>query len=138
MHLPLHHEGFRQWRLDKIAEYRPDVVVNLGDWHDSDYASRWGDQNDDHDWDSETEFALLAQDAKDIREAASPDARIVFLLGNHDDNGRCPGRVPKKVRASVEEPRLVCIAAPTPIDPSRLVRSFCRGRFPSSVFVILL
>lgn len=101
LHLPLHHEGFRQWRLEQISKHKPDVVVNLGDWHDSDYASRWADLNDDHNWDSEAEFALLAKDAGETRKAAG-DAKIVWVLGNHDANPAMPGRVPKKVRASVE------------------------------------
>ena len=94
-HLPVHSEQFRQWRLEKIREFKPDVVVNLGDWLDADAASRWPNE---HEWTLKDEYRLLAQDANDIREAAGPDAKLVWLLGNHDDNLRAPNRIPKKLR----------------------------------------
>ena len=97
--MPIQCEEFRQWRLQKIREFKPHVVVNLGDWHDANYASRWDNEDD---WDAVAEFDLLAQDARETREALGPKGRIVWLHGNHDDNPQQPGRIPKKVRSAVE------------------------------------
>lgn len=73
--------------------------MNLGDWHDSDYASRWDNENH---WTALSEFEALRDDALDLRKAA-PRARFVWVHGNHDDNPLQPGRVPEKVRGAVEE-----------------------------------
>lgn len=94
-HFPVHSEEFRQWRLAKIREIRPDVVVNMGDWLDADAASRWPNE---HDWTLQQEYDLAAKDARETREAAGPDARLVWLLGNHDANLEAPNRIPKKLR----------------------------------------
>jgi hypothetical protein len=98
VHVPIHCEEFRQWRLEKIREHKPDVIINLGDWHDANYASRWDNEDD---WDALAEFDALRQDAIDT-QAAAPNAQIVWLHGNHCSNGMQPGRIPKKVRGAVE------------------------------------
>lgn len=96
VHLPIQSEEFRQWRLDKIREVKPDVVINLGDWIDADGASRWENEND---WTLQQEYDALGADAKDIRDAA-PLARLIWVQGNHDANLEQPGRVDKRLRAA--------------------------------------
>ena len=76
-------------------------MVNLGDWHDSAFASRW---ENEEDWDSETEFKATAEDAQQLNDAA-PRAKFIYLEGNHEDNMRQPGRIPKPLRASIAERR---------------------------------
>jgi hypothetical protein len=96
-HNPIQHKGFQGFRNDVLRAMDPDWVVNLGDWHDAAFASRW---ENEEDWDSEDEFRELANDARQINESA-PNARRILLEGNHDDNVSQPGRLPKSVRKSL-------------------------------------
>lgn len=98
-HLPIHSEQFRQWRLEQIREYNPDYVVNLGDWIECKFGSRWPS---DHKFDARREFHALKADAEDIRNAASK-AKLVWVHGNHCDNWNQPGRLPEDLRTLVGE-----------------------------------
>lgn len=108
-HNPIQHKGYQDFRDDVLRAVDPDWVVNLGDWHDAAFASRW---ENEEDWDSEDEFRCLADDARRINEAA-PRARRVLLEGNHDDNVSQPGRLPKAVRNSILARRDSILAAHT-------------------------
>ena len=96
LHLPVHCESYRQWRLDQIREHKPDYVICLGDQIDADGASRWENEND---WTLQTEYTWLAKDFREIEEAA-PGAKLVWVQGNHDANLEEPGRISPKLRAA--------------------------------------
>jgi predicted phosphodiesterase len=93
-HHPLADEDTTKWRLSEIKQFKPDVVVNLGDWMDADAASRWPNE---HQWTLADEYRAVASDAIAVRSAA-PSAKLVWLHGNHDDNLTSPNRIPIKLR----------------------------------------
>lgn len=94
-HVPLHDRWACERLVSRIAEYKPHVVVCLGDLYEADSASRWPSE---YDWTLEHEFAEADAVLLSIREAA-PNATLVFLPGNHDDNMLSIARIPRKVRS---------------------------------------
>lgn len=79
---------------DRIEEYKPDVILCLGDQFEADSASRWSSE---YSWDLEHEFAEGNKVLRNLR-MANPDAQCILLPGNHDDNLLSIDRIDKKVR----------------------------------------
>ena len=101
LHAPLTHKGYFEWMLRQIEDFRPDVVVNLGDWFEGKPAkrfSKWPGET----WTLEAERRAVADQAEAIN-AVAPDAKKVWLYGNHDFNqhGDDPDRVPADYKDSV-------------------------------------
>lgn len=80
--------------MSLVREYKPDVLVCLGDVLDADAASRFP-QEDPKALSSEYETMNTM-----LREAseAAPKAQLVFMEGNHELNIRDKLRLPKAVR----------------------------------------
>lgn len=93
-HHPVSDAENTEWRNRQIAEFQPDVVVHMGDWMDADAASRWPNE---HEWTLQDEYDAVAADARTINRLV-PDAKKVWIMGNHDDNLESPNRIPKKLR----------------------------------------
>lgn len=81
--------------MKAISEHKPDLIVHLGDGHEASAASRF-DEESEHSL--QEEFAQHDGFLAKIRKQAKPGTRLVFLLGNHDDNILSWGRIDKRVR----------------------------------------
>ena len=86
-----------RWVMDEITDYRPHVVVCLGDMFDASAASVHPDEVEHTLLD---EYAVAADFLKNVRRVSPRGATFVWTLGNHDDNiQRCdPRRIPKGLR----------------------------------------
>ena len=95
--------------MRELEEFRPDVIVNLGDWFEGKPAKRWPAWSDET-WTLEDEFNAVAAQAEEIN-AIAPQAKKYWLYGNHDDNlfGSQPGRIPNDLQKTIQwrnNPRL--------------------------------
>jgi len=95
-HVPLLDRDAAELLLMQIADHKPKVIVNLGDGHEADAASKF--EHDEYDWDLKDEFKLHNAWLAEIRKAAPRGAKLVFCEGNHDNNIRRKGRLHKGVR----------------------------------------
>tara|TARA_X000001388_G_scaffold20640_1_gene13669 strand:+ start:14264 stop:15091 length:828 start_codon:yes stop_codon:yes gene_type:complete len=86
-----------RWVLDEITDYKPHVVVCLGDLFDASAASVHPDEVRHTLLD---EYAVASNFLEQVRRAAPTNASFVWTLGNHDDNiQRCdPRRIPEGLR----------------------------------------
>lgn len=82
LHAPLTHKGYFDWLIGQIEAYRPQTIVNLGDWYEGKFAKKWA-KHSDEDWSVLTEHKAVAAQAVAIRGAA-PKARKIWIAGNHD------------------------------------------------------
>jgi UDP-2,3-diacylglucosamine pyrophosphatase LpxH len=80
LHAPLHDPEAVAWLVELIAAKQPDVIVNMGDGHEMGWASRF---DDDSEIDALEEYKAHNEIMREIRQAA-PEARRVFLPGNHE------------------------------------------------------
>ena len=96
LHAPLHDREAVAWLIELIAKEQPDVVVNLGDGHEMDWASKWDSESECSALD---EYESHNEIMKEIRLAA-PDARRVFLPGNHEWRLFKP-QVPEQIRTAL-------------------------------------
>ena len=81
--------------VKEVRRFKPQVIVCLGDLFEMDAASRWDDETD-HDLAEEYQHG--AELLRRIREAAPGSSRMVWTLGNHDDNLYGAGRVDPDLR----------------------------------------
>jgi len=95
LHCPLHDTDSVNWLLEKIAEHRPDYIVNLGDLFEADSASRWPSE---YDFSLADEFEAANKILSDIRKVGGRKAEYVFLPGNHDENIIALNRIDPKLR----------------------------------------
>lgn len=93
-HCPLQDPDAVGWLLERVKAIQPATIVCLGDLFEADSASRWPSE---YKWTLEQEYESANAFLKSIREAA-PDARRVFIEGNHDANINEPNRLPEEVR----------------------------------------
>lgn len=93
-HCPLEDPEAVNWLRREIEEIKPTLIVHLGDGHEADSASRWPSEAS---WSLVDEFEAHNRFLAGIRESA-PDARKIFLPGNHDDNLLALNRIDKKLR----------------------------------------
>ena len=87
IHAPLHDPEAIDWLCGQIAKENPDCVISLGDGMEMAFASRHADVEEIdclHEYESHNE--ILGR----IRKAA-PNARRVFLEGNHEHRLHSPG-----------------------------------------------
>ena len=94
VHAPEHDESAIDWYLGQLEEYKPDVVISLGDDLEADSASRWP---------SEKHHTLIDEYAADdeIKRRiieVTPNARHIRLMGNHCANILEHGRINPKLR----------------------------------------
>lgn len=94
-HHPLCDESALDWVIRQIEELKPHYIIDLGDRYEADSASRWPSE---YDWELEDEYRSCNEADRSIRRAAGPQARLVFLPGNHDDNLLALGRLPRGLR----------------------------------------
>lgn len=101
LHAPLTHAPYFDWLLGQIEDFRPHYVVNVGDWFEALAAKRWA-RYPDEKWTAQDEVQAVVAQAAAIN-AVAPDARKVWLYGNHDDNlfGCHPDRIPVDLREIV-------------------------------------
>lgn len=97
-HAPLHDEDAIEFVCEQIEEHQPDVVVHLGDLFEADAASRWPSE---YQFTLEDEFRAADEVLRHIR-GAKPDARRVYIPGNHCDNLGRAQRIPVKHRSLVQ------------------------------------
>lgn len=100
LHAPITHDGYFNWLIQSIEEFKPDYIVNLGDWYEGLAGSRHS-RDERHDWDVMQEHRAVAGQASAFN-AAAPNAKKVWLYGNHDDNffGIHADRLPRDLRAA--------------------------------------
>lgn len=79
---------------DQIEEFKPDVLVNLGDWYDGEGWSRWDNEND---WSVCDEYRA-ARDHARVLNSFSFIKEFIWLYGNHESNLQEPGRVKRSNR----------------------------------------
>lgn len=100
LHAPHTDPRALEWGLKVLKDYKPDVVVLLGDLLEAESASKFLKEDPAS---LEDEFSSAAKTLEAIGKATGR-ARRVFLEGNHDDNVRAVGRLPKALR-SLCDPR---------------------------------
>ena len=98
MHAPFTDQQVISNLCAKIEEFKPTMLVNLGDTFEGGAASVHANE---YDHDLLDEYASAAESLQTIRRVAGDDTKLVWLLGNHDDNiqTRDPRRIPKPLRA---------------------------------------
>jgi predicted phosphodiesterase len=96
-HAPLHDPDAVAWAVDRIAKYKPDHVVCLGDGIEANSASQWPDARE-LAIDLKEEYDALDNILADIRKAA-PNARRRYLAGNHETNVMRAGRLDPRIRS---------------------------------------
>jgi 3',5'-cyclic AMP phosphodiesterase CpdA len=96
-HAPFTPAAHQEWLLREIADFKPQIIVHLGDRFESAAASV---HPDEHQHTLEDEYEAAAKFSAQVRKQA-PKARYVWTLGNHDDNlqKQDPRRVPKSMRS---------------------------------------
>ena len=98
-HAPLQDNETIDIICERIKEYKPDVIIHLGDLFEADSASKWGSE---YSWTYEDElYEGCEMVLKKLREA-NTDAECWFLPGNHDENLREEGRFDRKIRDSLD------------------------------------
>lgn len=102
LHAPITHGQYFNWLIGQIEEFKPDHIVNMGDWVEGIAMSRWP-KNDRQRWTWYDELKALSEQAVAINVAA-PSAKKYWLYGNHDDNcfGDHPDRIPADLREAVQ------------------------------------
>ncbi len=108
LHCPYHNNEAVSWMLDQIGEWRPDVIVHLGDGHEAAAASRFSSNEYAHYL--REEYAFHNNILKDIRKKArslkrgKEKPRLIFLLGNHEDNllASDANRIPEDIRDLID------------------------------------
>jgi len=98
-HAPFTPDSHFDWLIRQIREFKPNIVVNLGDWFESAAASV---HPHEHKHDLQYEYEFAAKQSVRIRKAA-PKAKYVWTLGNHDDNiqKQDPRRIPVGLRSLI-------------------------------------
>lgn len=101
-HSPITHQGAWKWNLEQIEEFKPKVIICLGDQYEALASSRHS-RHTLQKWSLYDEHRAFLAQAKQLREAA-PDAKKVWLYGNHDDNqfGQQPDRIPEDLREAAD------------------------------------
>lgn len=99
LHAPLTHEGYFNWLIEKVEEFKPDIIVNVGDWAEGKPAKRFSKYADET-WSALNEIRALSDQAKAINRA-SPESRKIWIYGNHDENffGDLPDRIPDDLQS---------------------------------------
>lgn len=127
-HKPLTDKGAEDWLLGEISNRQPDLIVGLGDWHEASSASRWPNE---YDWDLAYEFEEVNKFLAQIRMEA-PNAKRVFLHGNHDANILGINRIDRKLRSLCDfrdhEPELSWWEQPGEYVNDRLIGSYSAGQ----------
>jgi len=97
-HAPLTHKPWWDWVLAQIEDFKPDWIVNTGDWLEGKPSKRFAHHSDET-WSALDEIRALCEQAEAVNRVA-PDAKKVWLWGNHDDNalGDLPERVPDDLK----------------------------------------
>ena len=83
IHVPHHSEQAKEWLLSRLEELKPSHFVLLGDLFD---AAAVSVHSDECYQSLEDEYEAGAEYLADIRKALGPDTKLVWCLGNHDDN----------------------------------------------------
>lgn len=94
-HHPLHDPEAIEWLFKQIKDFKPEVLVNLGDGLEADAASRFPSEHSftlEEEYDSHNAFLQRLVDA-------TPNAKRVYMEGNHCLNIREEDRISKKVRS---------------------------------------
>lgn len=122
LHAPITHQPYFEWLIGQIEDFRPDTIVNLGDWIEAKWAKKWP-KWDDEDWTIFDEFRAVATQANAIT-AAAPDARKVWLWGNHCSNGLGihPDRINSDLRDAVQIENFVPTA--TALKDWRVIKEY--------------
>ena len=99
VHAPFHNNEHLERVYEIISKEQPDHVIMGGDLFDADGASRWSNE-EAHDLLEEYEIAndILEK----CRKAAPRSAKLIWLLGNHEDNVLQKGRIDKRIRRLCE------------------------------------
>lgn len=99
LHAPITDQDYFNWLIRQIEEFKPDHLVNLGDWYEAKAAKRWA-RHKDETWSLEDEHLEVARQAK---EFSSRVENCTWIYGNHDDNlfGDQPDRIDPDLKACI-------------------------------------
>lgn len=97
------HKGFWEWLKELIVKESPDVIVNVGDWFEGEYGSRFA-KDKRKAWTIIQEFKSVSQQMQEIN-ALAPNAQKVWLYGNHEAHilQYDPQRLDDDSRALIDE-----------------------------------
>ena len=94
MHVPYQDDSAVDWLLQQIESHKPDTIVCLGDVLDAAAASRFAGE---HEHSLIDEYKQTDAILQRIRDAAYT-AKLVWCMGNHEDNLMSENRIPKDLR----------------------------------------
>lgn len=97
VHHPVADPKALEWLHAQIEEFRPNILINLGDWYDGEGWSRWDNENA---WTTIDEYRAARDHARILNSFTFID-KHVWLYGNHEANREEPGRVKKSLRGIV-------------------------------------
>ncbi len=82
-HAPFTPERHIRWLLERIAEWKPDIVVHLGDRFEAVGGTVHDSNEFDHD--QRDEYEAAAATSERVRKACPDTTQFVWVLGNHDE-----------------------------------------------------
>ena len=85
LHSPFTKQSYIDWLISEIAILKPNIVVNLGDLLDATSASVHSDSSE-YEHDVYDEYMMASNILRSIRSVCGPKTKLVWTLGNHDDN----------------------------------------------------
>lgn len=94
VHHPIASVSALAWLHDQIEEFRPDVLVCLGDVYDGEGWSRWDNENA---WTVVDEYEGWRDHLKILNDFTFLQKKV-WLYGNHESNIEQPGRLKKSQR----------------------------------------
>jgi hypothetical protein len=85
------------WLYTQIEEFRPHILINLGDALDG---IGWSRHLSNADWTQEDEYESFRDDVAYLNSLPFVKERY-WIYGNHDNNYEEPGRLPPKIKSLV-------------------------------------
>lgn len=127
-HAPLTDRSALDWVLSEVSDFKPDIIVHIGDGIEADAASRF-DSDADHDLFAEFEY-LRDEILRPLSTMGA--SRLVYLCGNHEYNalenpGRVDSRLQRLVRNDFDDATRGWLVKPYAADK--------RGRFAIGQFI---
>ncbi len=98
-HAPFQNDEYLEKTYEIISKVKPQHVIIGGDLFDADGASKW---NNEEAHDLLEEYEIANKILENCHKAAPRGAKLIWLLGNHEDNVLQKGRIDRRLRRLCE------------------------------------